>query len=412
MAERARRLDVELDGDVVAHLEPQRRASRILLRHTEFALDRFEAGRPVISCSVPVMPHAQDATAYLEGLLPEGQARTTLAALRDVRAADTWGLLVAYGRDVAGALVIRDPDDTRVRTPRAVDLRSPDELTEAVAALVEQPLGVRDDSELSLAGVQDKLLLVASDGPVGWARPTAGHPSTHILKPDPLAHPGVVLREAEALAIARRVGLTTIDPMIIDVGGRPALIVERYDRRVGGAVGIVRLHQEDLLQATGTDPRAVGGRVKYQEHGGPGWRDAAIILTERADDADAELRMLVGALVFTVLIGNSDAHARNLSLLLDPPGNVRLAPLYDTVPTMLFTRLRVRCAMWVGGVHRSLGDVTTDDLLREITGRDGWKVTGPVAARLVDEWIDRLADAADDTLTGAAVRRRVAQLRR
>ncbi len=399
-----------MHGEVIAHLREKRRSGQIELAYTDLARERWPARTPVVSCSLPVSGGRQDATAFLNGLLPEGQARAALAAQRDLVASDTWGLLAAYGRDIAGALVISDPDDDRAgRTPHAVDYANEDELASAISALPDQPLGAHDDSELSLAGIQDKLLLVATDGPTGWGRPVAGLPSTHILKPDPLTHPGVVVREAEALQIARGAGLTTIDPQLLDIGGRPCLLVNRYDRAVEDDT-VRRIHQEDLLQAVGLDPSARHGRVKYQDHGGPGYRDAATLLLERATDPDAQLDALVGAMVFTVLIGNADAHAKNLSLLLDPPGTVRLAPLYDTVPTMLFPKLKVRCAMWVGGVYRSLEDVTRTELVREIAGRQAWKIPENDAPDLVDQWVHTIASHADETPTGHYVANRAARL--
>lgn len=409
MADRPTRLEVSLHGEVIAQLREQRRSRRIELTYTALARERWPARTPVISCSLPVMRGGQDATAFLNGLLPEGPTRAALAAQRDLVASDTWGLIAAYGRDIAGALVISDPDRDRDRPPHAVDYANEDELASAVAALPDQPLGVQDDSELSLAGMQEKLLLVATDGPIGWGRPVAGLPSTHVLKPDPLAHPGVVVREAEALQIARLVGLTTIEPQILDIGGRPCLLVDRYDRVVDGKT-VRRIHQEDLLQAVGLDPADRHGRIKYQEHGGPGYRDAAAILLERATDPDAELHALAGAIVFTVLIGNADAHAKNLSFLLDPPGTVRLAPLYDTVPTAQFPRLTMRCAMWVGGLHQSLDEVTREALVREVAGRHAWKIPTGDAPEILDHWIRTIAGHADDTATGRYVTNRAAQL--
>jgi serine/threonine-protein kinase HipA len=410
MADRPKLLQVSMHGEVIAHLREKRRSKQIELTYTDLARQRWPSRTPVVSCSLPVMGAGQDATAFLNGLLPEGQTRAALAAQRDLIASDTWGLLAAYGRDIAGALVISDPDDDRAsRPPHAVAYASEDELAAAITALPDQPLGVHDDSELSLAGMQEKLLLVATDSPTGWGRPVAGLPSTHILKPDPLAHPEVVVREAEALQIARRAGLTTIDPQVFDIGGRPCLLVDRYDRILDGAT-VRRIHQEDILQAVGLDPADRHGRVKYQEHGGPGYRDVATILLERATDPDAQLDVLVGAMVFTVLIGNADAHAKNLSLLLDPPGTVRLAPLYDTVPTMLFPKLKVRCAMWVGGVYRNLEDVTRLELVREIAGRHAWKIPEGDAPDLVDRWVHTIAAHADGTPTGHYVASRAAKL--
>ena len=414
MGERPELLHVELHGEVVAHLREHKRRPRIELTYTDLARQRWEARLPVVSCSLPVQPHPQDATPFLNGLLPEGQTRYTLAAQRDLPASDTWGLVASFGRDIAGALVIYDPDtDPTLRRAHAVDYATIGELAAAIVALPEHPLGAHDDSELSLAGVQDKLLLVATDSPTGWGRPAGGLPSTHILKPDPLSHPGVVVREAEALQLAHRAGLTTIDPHLLDIEGRPSLIVERYDRATTADGTVHRIHQEDLLQAVGKDPADQHGRIKYQEHGGPGFRDIAALLLERAADPDAELHKLAGALAFTVLIGNSDAHAKNLSLLLDPPGTLRLAPLYDTVPTMLFPKLRVRCAMWVGGVYRSLEDVTREAMVRELAGRHAWKIPERRAAALIDEWVHTIVSVADDTTpTGRYVRHRAAGIRR
>ena len=406
MSDRPDHLNVELHGDTIAQLRETKRQGPIVLTYTDLALERWEIGLPVISSSLPVRPRKQSATAYLNGLLPEGQTRNTLAAQRDLPASDTYGLLAAYGRDVAGALVFTRSDTLpEDRHPHVVAYDTFDQLSADVTALPDQPLGSHEDSELSLAGVQDKLLLVATDSQTGWGRPAGGLPSTHILKPDPALHPGVVVREAEALQLAAHIGLTTIDPQLLDLGGRPCLIVDRYDRITDNGT-VLRIHQEDLLQAVGLDPSSRHGRIKYQEHGGPGFRDAALLLLDRAVDPEAEVGLLVGVLVFTVLIGNSDAHAKNLSLLLDPPGTLRLAPLYDTVPTMLFDKLKTRCAMWVGGVHTNLEDVTFDAMLYEIAGRHAWKIPPARATALLDRWIGEITDAAEDTPTGRYVQRR------
>lgn len=412
MADRPERLDVTMHDMVIAYLREKSERGPIELIHTEEALERWRRRSPVVSCSVPVSERPQDATPFLEGLLPEGHARNTLAAQRDLLASDTWGLLASFGRDIAGAMVIREPTaNTARRTPDAETYDSPEQLATDIVALPEHPLGVHDDSELSLAGLQDKLLLVKVDEGIGWARPTGGLPSTHICKPDPLRHPGVVQREAEALRLAKAVGLTTIEPQLLEIDDRPCLIVDRYDRTRGEDGTISRIHQEDLCQATGTNPREKQGRIKYQEGGGPGFADAARLLLERSPDPERELRLLAGAMVFTVLIGNSDAHAKNLSLLLDPPGAVRLAPLYDTVPTMLFDKLGVRCAMWIGGVYRSLEEVTHKAMVREIAGRHAWKVPEAEAEGIINDWLDRITIAADtETPTGRYVRRRAARL--
>ena len=58
-----------------------------------------------------------------------------------------------------------------------------DDLGELVANLRSAPLGIDRRVRLSLAGVQEKLLLTRMpDG--AWGRPVERTPSTHILKPE------------------------------------------------------------------------------------------------------------------------------------------------------------------------------------------------------------------------------------
>ena len=408
MADRPDVLHLYLHGMHVATLQQRRADEPIHLTHTEEALDTYPGNSPVVSNSLPISRRTQDATAWLDGLLPEGPLRDVIAGNRGLVSSDTWAMIASLGRDVAGACTIVDPDRLAGdREPHVEPYPTLDHVAAAVDALPDAPLGVLEDSELSLAGLQDKLLLVRTDAGCGWGRPVAGYPSTHILKVDP-ARPalrGVVEQEAAALGVAQRAGLTSIAPTLVDHAGSPWLIVERYDRRVDSSGQVVRVHQEDLAQAAGVDTRRNGRRAKYESHGGPGLLTAARLLRDGAEDVDAQLSLLVGAMVFTVLVGNGDAHAKNLSLLLDPAGTVQLAPLYDTVPTMLFPTLTVRCAMMVGGVHESLERVDRQALVREVEGRHHWGIPLDRAGALVDEWIDRVVRSTVDDRVGEYVRR-------
>lgn len=401
----AERTTAWLDGIAVAELET-RNGIDLRLRYTDEALERWPALSPVLSCSLPLTRRRQDALAFGEGVLPEGQALASMASDAKVAVNATFALLHRYGRDVAGALVVADerPDDR----PGAAVPYPAGALDAAVADLEQRPLDLQDDSELSIAGFQDKLLLIRTDD--GWARPAGGRPSTHILKRDNLKHRGIVVAEAAALRIAAAVGITTITPQVVDLGGFPCLIVDRFDR-VSDADGRVRrVHQEDLCQATGTSPTAHRGRAKYEDHGGPGFAALAGLLNAYAADPVGELEQLVRVLTFTVLIGNGDAHAKNLALLHPTPGTIALAPVYDPVPTALWPTLADRAAMHVGG-ERRLSRVTLDDVHREVRR---WPIASSRARTVVAETVDHVADAADgcghDDLA-TFVRQRAATLR-
>lgn len=401
------RLGVWLDGRRIADLE-RRHWNELRCRYTAEALDRWPSNSPVISCSLPLQVKPQDAAAFCRGLLPEGQALQALATQARLPTYDTFGLLRRYGRDVAGALVVSQDEPS----PGAfgVEEYRGDGLADAVNALDEFPLGVHDDSELSLAGLQDKLLLVEL-GTGRWGRPLRGRPSTHILKRDDPRHPGLVAAEADGLTLAAAAGLTTIDHRLLDIDGTPCLVVSRFDRRVTRD-GVDRVHQEDVCQATATDPDGQRGRAKYQRAGGPGFREVAALLDAHAVDPARELDRLVAVVTFTVLIGNADGHGKNLALLHPDGATVTLAPLYDTVPTALWPKLRTEAAMTVGG-RSSLASVTLDDIVAEATT---WDHPADRARQVAVGTITTVSDAleagalAEDSPVRSLVRTRVEQL--
>jgi serine/threonine-protein kinase HipA len=358
MAE-AEQLGVWLDGIRVAELS-RSKAGGINCLYSDEALERWPQNSPLLSCSLPLGARRMEALAFCRGLLPEGRALQALAHDAELATSDTFGLIERYGRDVAGALVIgaEPPDEERY----GVEEYSEESLREAVEDLEEHPLGSHEDSELSLAGLQDKLLLVKlADG--SWGRPLRGRPSTHILKRDDARFGGLIEAEAECMRLASAAGLSDVEVGLETLGDARCLIVSRFDRTVDGEE-VRRIHQEDLCQALGIDPSEAKGRAKYERAGGPTLRKAAGLLDSYAADPEAELDRLLAATTFTVLIGNADAHGKNLALLHPEPERIELAPLYDTVPTVLWPKLRSDAAMSIGA-QVSLPDVGFKDLLRE-----------------------------------------------
>ncbi|MHB1807945.1 MAG: HipA domain-containing protein [Solirubrobacteraceae bacterium] len=368
----------------------QPRPHRIVCRYSELALQRWPGNSPVLSCSLPVGSRPLDALAFCRGLLPEGRALEHMARQANVAVNDVFALLGRFGRDVAGALcIVEDGATPSSRQPQATRY-SPEELERELDELPERPLALYDDSELSLAGLQDKVLLVVL-GNGEWARPVHGYPSTHILEADDLRHPGLIDAEAACLRLAATVGLTSIAGELRDFGETHCLIVSRFDRR-RGALGLPeRIHQEDLCQATGIDPADARGAAKYERAGGPGLRQLAELLSAHAQDMGAQLDKLVAVMAFNVVIGNADAHGKNLALLHEPLGTVALAPLYDTVLTMLWPKLHADSAMSVAGV-RNLERITLDDLAAEAAS---WRYSRERAHSLARETIERLMAAVE-----------------
>ena len=112
-----------------------------------------------------------------------------------------------------------------------------------------------------------------------------------------------------------------------------------------------RVHQEDMCQVLGRPPT-----IKYQNDGGPAPEQIIAVLREQvfpATAATAAVARFVDALAFNWIIGGTDAHAKNYSVLL-AGAQVRLAPLYDIASALAYDDMyfpRLRMAMRIGGEY-------------------------------------------------------------
>jgi serine/threonine-protein kinase HipA len=330
--------------------------------------------------TLPVRPDAypQGATrVFLDGLLPEGDARRALAEDLRLRADDTYGLIRALGRDCAGAIVIQ-PDDERAPPPASTNTAEPideNEFADLLANLRSAPLGVGGRVRVSLAGVQEKLLLTRlPDG--RWGRPVDGTPSTHILKPEIRGYPHTVENEAFCMRLARHLGLPTAEVETVTVKGRPLIVVARYDRIVHPDGRVERIHEEDFCQATGRLPDK-----KYQEDGGPSLRIVAALL---GTVDPASLPTLLRMVALHVLVGNGDAHAKNYSLLHEPSGALRLAPLYDVMSTLFYEQSEL--AMYIDNVRKT-NQVTSDRIINEASS---WGLARSRATQMLGELLSEV----------------------
>lgn len=385
-------LSVSLYGTVVATLS-RGTAGRLAWEWTVDAADRWGLGARVVAHLLPIstpsdVPSPAVVRAVLDGLLPEGQARLNHAMNAGCDPDDTFALLGRYGKDTAGALVLSADDAGDAGLGRYVPLTD----EEVATALREADSGAPADpthrglTSISLAGMVPKVgLHRAIDGT--WHGCERGAPSTWILKVahDPRSSAvDVVDTEAYALDIARRLGLAHHAAEVIEVAGVRALAVERYDRRINdGIVG--RIHQEDGAQALGLN---TGDPLRKFQRGGrlPSWRSIAKALRDGGGD-QVELARLV---TFRHAIGDTDCHAKNVSMLRLPDGRARLAPAYD-------------CSMYLHhpGPHLSAMDVDSTAEMDRIGGSElvvearSWGLTTRRARTAVADTLDQMVDAVE-----------------
>ena len=282
---------------------------------------------------------------WAANLLPENEQLRTLGQLLGMSRSDVIGLLSAIGGDTAGALSIGQPGRTSSVQWRPV--ATPDELEAILDDLPNKPFLVGEEGvSMSLAGAQSKLA-VAVDESGRICIPMNGSPSTHILKPDSPRLPGGVQNEAFCLTLARRLKIPAPHVATGRAGKRTFLLVKRYDRTdVDGRWR--RLHQEDYCQALGLPPSA-----KYEANQtgirGPTLKDM-FDLTRRHLPATEIIRLL-DLIVLNVLCCNTDAHAKNYSIMIRGNG-ASLAPIYDIMCGEVWGNVTKNLAQAVAGKSR------------------------------------------------------------
>jgi serine/threonine-protein kinase HipA len=374
---------------------------RIRLEWRPEGIERWGLGSPALSVGLPIGapagPRDLRGLDFFENMLPEGSALERIAALAGVRPVDTYGILQAFGRDCAGAImVLPDGDRPGGNEGSGYSPMTPGDLEQVIRALDVFPLAAAPERGFrpSLAGFQRKALLGrAGDGT--WQLPSGDAPSTWILKPD--GPHAMAANEATCLRLAAACGLPVPEAELLDVAGVPVLAVKRYDRRDAPAGDIpVRVHQEDGCQATALPPG-----LKYEEQGGPALRDFVGVIRNFGDPRD-----VTGLLIrttFNMAVGNADAHAKNFSLLheLGVPA-VRLAPLYDVLSTVALEltdsagqpmRADTHLGQRVGG-QTDIRKVTAASLVDEAVG---WGIRRHAASALVTGTLDQVLTAIPTT---------------
>ncbi len=340
----AKDLTVYLLGDVVGTLR-QEDSGRLTFTYSRECFERPEAA--ALSLSLPLKEEPFDdrqARPFFAGLLPDDLVRERLARYLGVSRHNDFALLAEVGGECAGAVAFHPPDK-RPPPPGEGALEPLDEAALAVLLrdLPRRPLHAGGELRLSLAGAQDKMALVYSDG--AFFLPYGDRPTTHILKPAIEHFADTVPNEYFCMLLAARLGMRVPAVEIGTAEGVPFLLIERYDRARGDSGQIRRVHQEDFCQALAIPPER-----KYQGEGGPSLAQCFGLLDACARPALDRLELLRRVL-FNFLIGNADAHGKNFALLHRRGGPV-LAPAYDLVCTTVYGEHTDRMAMKIGRKRR------------------------------------------------------------
>lgn len=343
--------------------------------------------------------------AVLDNLLPDNtNIRRKVAERVGAAGTDPFSLLSALGRDCVGALQFL-PDDQEPGPAANIKGHaiSDSEIADLLKNLARNPLGIADgdDFRISIAGAQEKTALLRHKG--RWLKPTGTTPTTHIFKPQ-IGHleSGIDLsnsveNEYFCLTLTKALQLPSAKVQMATFVGKRVLIVERFDRLFTKDERLLRVPQEDCCQAL-----SVPWTIKYEKEGGPGIVQILQLL-RGSDDASADQRHFLKAIVVFWLLGATDGHAKNFSVFLQSGGGYHMTPLYDivsaqpSVDAQQIRRNQMKLAMAVGDKRHYVVDTISGRHFVQSAEKAG--VGRPIVLGVIDDLLAQGMPALERVLT-------------
>lgn len=374
-----------------------------------------QPGHRPISIALPFSeePYSPEKTrCFFDGLLPEGYTRRCVASEMHVDAQDYISMLEKLGDECLGAIrIVKEGAEQ----PVAAYQELPDELLKRFALEgATESAALVAKSHLSLTGASGKAGLYFSESEKKWYLPVGSAPSTHIVKQSHVRLDKIVTNEQLCLKTAGKLGLEVPESFVVSFhqdggnsdlsgeGGRDGecalFATRRYDRifpadgrSLNGIPVPYRLHQEDFAQALG-----IPSALKYEKPGGRYLEKMFRLLRNYSTYPMEDMLKLWDICIFNYLVGNTDNHIKNLSLLYsEDRRQIRLAPAYDIVSTLVYESSTNDMSLGINGVY-NIWNITREDLKKE--ARNVGLGSGIAMAhydRMVSEFESALAEAAE-----------------
>lgn len=372
--------DVYKAGTLAARLT--RTPSGVEFRYDD---DYLDTELPAVATTLPrtsdvTLTPAGAVPPFFAGLLPEGRRLTALRQRIKTSADDELSLLVAVGQDTIGDVqVVRRGDTPQPAAALEQNLQNPRDISFAALLGDDIPL-----DGVGLPGVQDKV-----------SGKTIAVPVLHkgkqtILKLSPPEHPHLVENEAYFLTLAKRAGLDCVDHSVIhDRDGMSGLIVSRFDRRTRGTPG-----SHGALGTPGSLPVEDGCQVLNLWPADKYNTTMANVIRALAQLCSAELLAVQTAfrqVMFAILTGNGDLHAKNLSVL-HTGEEWMLTPAYDLPSTLIYGDSSL--ALPIDGRRRDISRRRATEFAASLG------LNQKLAERTIDDMLDATGDLEADLQAG------------
>ena len=303
-------------------------------------LDNKDAA--AISISLPLQQDAFSPAKtknFFESLLPEGFSRKAVANWMKADENDYISILAELGKECLGAIKIVEGQDDEVS---GYELLSAQRVKALAAEGATKSTEILLETHLSLTGASGKVGLYYNAADKTWYLPKGDAPSTHIVKQSHVRHKQIVLNEQLCIQTAKRIGITVPESFIVSQGSQAdediLYATARYDRplsnnkELDGLKCPYRLHQEDFAQALG-----IFAADKYEKTPSGYMARMFELLRNNSSNPIEDQIALLRIIIFNYLIGNTDCHVKNFSLLYSEDlKSKRLAPAYDLVATRVY----------------------------------------------------------------------------
>lgn len=288
---------------------------------------------------------------FFESLLPEGFSRKAVADWMKADENDYIAILAQLGRECLGAIKIVEGNDDR---ESGYELLSAERVKALAAEGATKSTEILLETHLSLTGASGKVGLYYNSDNNKWYLPKGDAPSTHIVKQSHVRHKQIVLNEQLCIQTAKRIGIAVPESFIVSNGSQSdqdvLFATPRYDRSlsenkiIDGLKCPYRLHQEDFAQALG-----IFASDKYEKVPSGYMSRMFDLLRHNSVNPIEDQIALLRIIIFNYLIGNTDCHVKNFSLLYSEDlKSKRLAPAYDLVATRVY-RTTSNMSFYIGG---------------------------------------------------------------
>ena len=189
---------------------------------------------------------------------------------------------------------------------------------------LEKLVGLNVNEGLTIPGVQKKISLhLSHDDPVRLT--LINYPTGYILKPQTDEYKNLPEFEWLAMRLASISGIKVVPFALYNTGEELVYLTKRIDRQFKSENEIERFAMEDFCQLS---ERLVEDKYKGS------YESCARIIKKYSYNPRLDLSELYLRLIVSFIIGNSDLHLKNFSLIESSPGEryFTLSPAYDILP--------------------------------------------------------------------------------